>query len=346
MESREIADALALVEQFKRMRITTVNGDFPLVWTKNVRDCYLDLRALSGTGVPVTQQSLPVGTAGYVLVSDSGEAAGVRWANVGTDLSTWVEGVQAAGGTFGTYSIARAARLLVQLHAASYYSKIVYFLPLLGGDLTAARMPLIDTLGTGIAGTAGFVEADFSEATGLQGDGTSKYLQTNILPSAIGTGSNGGLGYWENNVAFTGTSVAPIGAYPRVGPSYYEYNLQLRSASRRFGWGATANVATTGTGAGVNAHYYGQRSASTSRELFQDGVSIATDTSSDSATGIGLITLRVMGAYDPGDGGAPNGYFWGGRCACAYLTDGTLTSGEVAELHTLLDTYLITPTGR
>jgi hypothetical protein len=39
-------------------------------------------------------------------------------------------------------------------------------------------------------------------------------------------------------------------------------------------------------------------------------------------------------------------FFWKGRCAVAYATDGTLSGTEVADLHTLLDTYLITPTGR
>jgi len=257
--------------------------------------------------------------------------------NLDPETLTWRSRVNAAGGTFETNSVALADALIVQLKTKSYESKIKYLLPLLGSNLAAARVPLRDTLGVGIATNTNFVDANFSQATGLQGNGTSRYLDLLIKPSQLGTGSNGGIGYWEKSVSFSGTGVEPIGVYGVAAST--RFVIDLRSAVRNFRWGTASNGAGDTTAAG-NGHYYGQRSSATLRRLYFNGSTLASNTTSDAAAGTAEFNIRLLGCY------TGSSTYWAGRCAVAYLTDGTLSDADAADLHTLLTDYLITPTGR
>ncbi len=267
-----------------------------------------------------------------------------REAEQGIDIEVqqWRTAIVNQSGYLDRDSLRLANNLMAQLQGQSYRSKIVFLLPLLGRNtLNATRsfcVPLIDTIGTHITSAVSLVDADFSESTGLQGDGSGKRIDLSIKPSQLGSGSNGGLGFWENNIDFTGSGTEVIGCYGDAGSS--RFVLDLRSTRKFFSWGSPGNLAGPLT-ASTNGHYYGQRSSATSRELFFNGSSIGTDTTSDAAAGVSDSIIQIMGCNENG----PQ-TFWKGRCAVAYLTDGTLTSGEVADFHTLLQTYLITPTGR
>jgi hypothetical protein len=76
--------------------------------------------------------------------------------------------------------------------------------------------------------------------------------------------------------------------------------------------------------------------------LFKDGVSVASNTTSDSATAITDGNLRCMGVVQTNIGNLYNPC----RCGLVYATDGTMTPGDIAAFHALLRDNLITPTGR
>lgn len=245
----------------------------------------------------------------------------------------WIARAEAAGGSFLGNSKAIADAFIVALHRRSYNSKIKYLLPMLGGNLATARVPLRDALDVGIAGSTGFVNADFNQATGLQGNGSSKAFDLHVSVTSL----TGGIGYWENNINFSGTDSTAMGmGIP--GPPDTRFFIDLRPALRVFSWGNYGNRLFPGL-AGVNGHYYGQRNhEDTSFSL--NGTSFATGTAAD------IIpppanTLKLMGWSFAG-----TDYFWAGRCACAYVADGTLTTPEIADFHSLLSTKLFTPTGR
>ncbi len=282
---------------------------------------------------------LPAGLDGQFLMTH-GTGADPSWetVDVGNAIyDAWVVAVDSVGGTYETDSKAIARNLADALLSFSGYAKLKWLLPLIGANISAARVPLIDVLHAGPVTNVNFVDADFDQATGLQGDGTTKYFDSLIKPSQLGGTNNGGLGWWENNINLAG-NVEPIGTYDAT--ASFRYVLDLRSTLESFRWGNPSNSASTGSTA-INAHYYGQRSSNILRELFRDGSSLATNTTSDGASGTADHTIIVVGADDQ-TSIAP----WPGRCAVAYMTDGSLTSGQVAELHTLLNDFLITPTGR
>ena len=253
----------------------------------------------------------------------------------------WRDAIIAAGGSVNAGSVTIADNLIKAIKASPYNSKIIYLLPLLGQDLYAARMPLRDTLGKGICTKVAFDHPDFSQATGLQGNGSSKVLDLLVKPSELGASNNGGIGYWENNVNFTGTTVyQPAGC--RNAAATHVYSTAIDAGyDGLFYWGAPGNFAGL-AGTGTNGHIYGERSSATSRELFKNGVSIGTNTTNDATDGAGDNNIYVVG-YNV----APSPpLFWAGRCAVAYLTDGTMGATNAAAFHSLLLTYLFTPTGR
>lgn len=248
----------------------------------------------------------------------------------------WAAAVRAAGGGFAPNSLVIASNLARVLQAKSYYPKIKYLLPLLGVGINAALIPLIDILKVGAATNVSFTDGDFSQTTGLQGDGSSKYLNSLIKPSQLGSTNNGGLGYWENNISF-GANVQPMGCYNA--DSSNRFVLDLRNTSQSLRWGNAGNAATQASTA-VNGHYYGQRDSATSRALYLNGTSIGTSSANDATSGANEINIAIVGALEPSP--AP----WPGRCAVAYLTDGTLTAGEIADFDATLRNYLLGPIGR
>lgn len=280
---------------------------------------------------------LMCGSANLGPIAASRLRSGGGGSGFNAETVAWIAAVDAAGGTYETNSKAIADALIVALRAKSYTAKIVYLLPLLGSNLAAARVPLRDSLAVGIATNHSFVNGDFSQATGLQGDGSTKYLDSLIKPGQLGSSNSGGLGYWESNFASSGNSEV-MGNIDSAGTS--RYVLDMRAARRFFSWSNAANAANENVAAD-NADFYGNRANATSRKLYRNGTLLDTNTTSDTATGASDYNILIVGSNDSGSV-LPAG----SRCAVAYMTDGTLSDADAADLHTLLTDYLITPTGR
>ncbi len=253
------------------------------------------------------------------------------------EANLWRSRVVAAGGGFESNSLVLANNFVLLLQRKSYYVKVKYLLPLLGAGIGAAQVPLIDVLNVGIATNTNFVNSDFSQSTGLQGDGSTKYLDSLIKPSQLGTSTNGGLGFWENNISF-GSNVEPIGCYNTAANN--RYVLDLRSNLRAFRWGNAGNGASDAVAA-TNGNYYGQRLSATSRTVYFNGSLLATNSTNDTTAGASDQTIQIVGSNEAGTP-AP----WPGRCAVAYMTDGTMTTDEVGDLDSLLRNYLLGPTGK
>lgn len=250
----------------------------------------------------------------------------------------WRAAVLANGGALTGNSLNIMNGFTNNLVTKSYYSKLVYLLPLLGAGIAAAVVPLLDTKHAGKATNTNFVDGDFSETAGLQGNGSSKILAIALNPSQIGTSNNGGFGWWESNVNYGGTSTETMGMIAASNSDRFVFDL--RSNRRFFSWGNAGNAANQNTVA-PNGHYYGQRTSVTNRELYLDGSQLTTNSASDAATGSADRNLYLMGSDDSG-----TLVYWAGRCSVAYLTDGTLTTGEAADLDTLLRTYLVHASGK
>jgi hypothetical protein len=256
-------------------------------------------------------------------------------------IQSWQKRATAAGGTIDGTSARIARDLLSVIKGKSYAAKITHLYPFLGGNLAAARTPLIYNgaiAGSEVAANVGFLEADYTFATGLKGNGSTKRLDTGVKPSQVGVSNSGGMGWRENGIDTTGTGRDVMGSSNGAGTQWFVINL---NGTNSYGsWGAPAN-APTYVLASTNGRYYSQRSSSTSRAFYKNGASVATNATADTATGapdnaISLFAVSYSSTF----------YYWKGRCACAYFTDGTMSGAEITDFDQVLVDYLLTPTGR
>lgn len=252
------------------------------------------------------------------------------------ETRTWKRAVENAGGGFQWNSVAIADAFIKRFKIASYRTKVKYLLPLLGTGINAARVPLIDAFAVGAAANTSFVNADFNQSLGLQGNGSTKSLDTLIAPGTLGSSLVGGLGYWENGISFAGSDAIAFGCYDAS--NNIRANIDLRSASSRATWGLNTNSAINNSAA-ANGHYYGQAASNASRALYINAASVATNTTSD-GNSFDSTTISLMGTVNNVAGN------WAGRCAVAYLTDGTMTTNEISAFDTLLRAYLLGPCGK
>ncbi len=253
----------------------------------------------------------------------------------------WRARVAGRGG-FTTSTEEIAARLYARMSERSYLAKLVYFLPFLGASIEGACVPLVDAYGAGPVTAVAFAEADYSEGAGIQGNGSTKILISTLRPMDL-NGNLGGLGWWE--LAFTGSGNSePIG-YGDASPDN-RFTLDLRSNRRFFCWGAVSASESLCDQdiAASSGHWYGQKSAAAARLLALNGGVLLENTTSESTsqanTGAGRTFVFCGANYDG------TYYPWPGRGGCAYLTMGTLTASELAELHADILEYLMVPTGR
>jgi hypothetical protein len=324
---------LRLVRQWRNIRVITRSGDTSIRWVPG--RATLDLRSLSASGA-VSADEIPSVT-GHTSAVLTTNGATTSWLDVQATTLTWLQRLIAAGGTLGASSLSIAEDLAAAIGAASYASKIVYLLPLLGKNLTAARVPLIDRLSKGLATSNSFTESDFSEGSGLTGNGSSKWFQLPLRASQIGASNAGGMGFWLGALGATGPAQYVIGSYSLASGGQI-FALYLHNTVERFWWGDANSIASTGSASTV-AHYYGQKISTTDRKLYRDGTQIASDSGTVDEGGsadqfIGLLHLNGYTHYSTH------------TCACAYLTDGTMSGSDITAFHSLLQTYLITPTGR
>lgn len=253
---------------------------------------------------------------------------------VANETTTWKNAVIAAGGGFEWNSVAIANNFVRRLKAKTYSGKIKYLLPMLGANINAARVPLIDVLRVGTATNTSFVNSDFSQSTGLQANGGTKYFDTLIKFADLGGGTNfAGVGYWARTIGSVGGWCARGGV---TGGDQYGFYLN-NTPRELFYYGDAAGRVDLAVSASVGC-YYSQKSAALLREIYQNGVLIGNNTSSSSDSNSNVSNILLLS--DGGAGGTD------GQCSLMYLTDGSMTSSEIFDFHGILQNYLISPTGK
>lgn len=257
-------------------------------------------------------------------------------------VKDWRRRVIAAGGGFENDSLVIASNFIRALETKSYYTKIRYLLPFLGSGINTVLVPLIDWGSLGNATNFNFVSADFNQRTGLQGDGSSKYLRMPINATQLGSSNNGGVGFWALNVSVAAGTQYALGYFtPSSTLAGLRFGNSAGDINCEFYWGTSSTQATFNE-LRSNSHYYGNRSASDSRILYKNGQSVATNTSADGFSG---ASGNSFSSYSTDISGTQAGY-WGGSKGVEYYTDGTLTSAEVADFHNVLATFLMKPSGK
>jgi hypothetical protein len=193
--------------------------------------------------------------------------------------------VTTAGGTLSATEKTAVNTLVVDLKAAGIWSGMKAIYPMVGASAAACAQNLKSSSFTG-SFTSGWTFA----STGVTGNGTSAYMNTNFIPSSDYTsGTNFGL--------FLYTSSTTVGATDRdmaifTGIATPSLNLTSKDATTSktdlFDFAGRISVG----GYNVEGFYTGSRTASNSAKLFRNGTSIGTTTA---AQGTAPSIFLVLG---------------------------------------------------
>ncbi len=107
-------------------------------------------------------------------------------AAVDPDLEDWLSRVATAGGTVSGGTQTAVGNFITSAKANGYWSNIIR-INLFCGDFAACMVPLKVGGGNTTETNMNFVSGDFSESTGLTGNGSTKYLKTGITNSQLTT---------------------------------------------------------------------------------------------------------------------------------------------------------------
>jgi hypothetical protein len=164
----------------------------------------IDYRVNAGSWTSVDSGSLPFDNPQTVSGLNNGDALEVRarvqksgvWSEYGTDSETianleteteaWAAAVVTNSGTASAATIAAMNDFVVGAKAGSIWTKLTRCNLFCGDQLAACAVPVA---GSGNDTLVNFVSGDYTEATGLTGDGTTKYLNTGLTANTLSANS-------------------------------------------------------------------------------------------------------------------------------------------------------------
>lgn len=219
-------------------------------------------------------------------------------------------------------------QLVLDLKSYNIWTKMKAIYPIVGGTASSHAVNL-KTPGTY---NLTFATGMTHSSTGMTGNGTTGYANTNLIPSSVyGVSNNGHLSYYSRTDS-NGANEREIGALTSTNYS----DLALRySNNAHTRWGETSTPTLTSS---LNSlgFYIGSRTGSTTEKLFKNGAQILTS----GLTGNSSVSVPFfIGAIN--FQGSPNGFYSIKQCAFASIGDG-LTDTEAANFYTAVQAYQTT----
>jgi len=263
-------------------------------------------------------------------------------AGYGLDAMDWQSRVVANGGTVSASTMKAVDTFCKTIVTAGIRDRFIRLNPLCG-NFTAALVPLYrgqSRTGTQFGNTTDtnngpFVSGDYTEAGGLVGNGTSKYLSTGLNLSELPDIGTGHLSVFKG--AGASTSRVLIGSRSSGSTHYYRYDI-ISGANRGL-WGNVI-IAASAAANTVKAHAIVSRTSSTSLTLYHDGVSVGTS----SSTATPGLPGRDIYVFAENDNGPTVGSYWP-HAIFAYSIGLSLNATQVASFNTAIQA-LATALGR
>lgn len=145
--------------------------------------------------------------------------AGGGGSGVDADAAAWASAVTANSGTYSGSTLAAVNTKIKALKAANLWAKKACTGFLCGDQLAAALIQY--KLGVWAPATnVNFVGGDYTEATGLTGNGSTKYLNIGLVPSVSLTANDTHMMIYNRSGSLPAVSVVHMGA--GVSPDFFE----------------------------------------------------------------------------------------------------------------------------
>lgn len=243
------------------------------------------------------------------------------------DAQTYFTAVTTNGGTMSATTRAAVNAFVLAAKANGYWTKLTRINLFCGDQLDAALVPLKVGGGSATDTNNNFVAGDYSEATGLTGNGTTKYLDTGLLANALSANDTHLALYNRSSTVSQGGAFGIniagnqlMGFFPLTDGSFYSYHYDT-------GGGAVAVAASTPYGFVV-----GSRTSATSHVLYRNAVSLASN-----ATSGGSLPAGAIFVYARNVDGSPATYM--ASPIGAYSIGSGLTGANVTSYNTDMETF-------
>lgn len=202
----------------------------------------------------------------------------VSLSNLHPEVYNWIARMRSNSAGYTSTSIVCNDWMMKALVANNLRSRIVRMGTFTGIGINAIKTPLIEDVNTGVVDDIGlFADGDFSEGTGLTGNGTTKFMQIGCKLSDLyaldGTNHSFAYGCYVCPTSNNQNGFA-MGTYD--GGDYTYLYVSNGSSQTYFSGGATANQIGPLSDSAGSGFYCGSRNSATSMKLYKRGVEIGT----------------------------------------------------------------------
>ena len=257
------------------------------------------------------------------------------------EAAAWKTAVIANGGTVSGGTLNAVSKFCADIDAAGIRDRFLRANLVCGDSLLAALVPLYrgqSRTGTQLGNTTdtnnNFVSGDYTQATGLQGNGSTKYLITGVNASNLNRNSTH-LGVYGTNLNDASTGFGSL-AGARDGSALNLIQLDGKNtvAANRYFSGALNSVVVVGSPAATSGHVIGVSVSSTDLSMYVAGSSTgltATDRTS------GTLVAQPIYIFANNFNGSPSDQS-GMRCR-AYSFGIGMTAAQVLKFYNALQTF-------
>ena len=260
---------------------------------------------------------------------------------VHAEAAAWRTAVIANGGTVSGGTLNAVSKFCADIDAAGIRDRFLRANLVCGDSLLAALVPLYrgqSRTGTQLGNTTdtnnNFVSGDYTQATGLQGNGSTKYLITGVNASNLNRNSTH-LGVYGTNLNDASTGFGSL-AGARDGSALNLIQLDGKNtvAANRYFSGALNSVVVVGSPAATSGHVIGVSVSSTDLSMYVAG-SLTGLTATDRTSG--TLVAQPIYIFANNFNGSPSDRS-GMRCR-AYSFGIGMTAAQVLTFYNALQTF-------
>lgn len=240
-------------------------------------------------------------------------------AGIDPDVQDWIDRVVAAGSSVSSTHQTAVNTFVASLKSSGVWTDIQRLNVFAGANLTAALIPLKKGIGSTTETNTGFVSGDYSESSGLTGDGSS-YIDTGVSITTDLTKSDFGMGVFVKTCNSIGVRTDIGSSYVATGDTNRFY---LGAVANSFGgviWGVgnlygnPTVIGTSQSGKVVSLETTG----TTNAVIYSAGSSVASSASWNN-NGFQSGTVRVFSASGAYSVNTLSGYYIGNNLNQAAL---------------------------
>ena len=251
-----------------------------------------------------------------------------KYSFVDTDALDFFTRVVSNGGTISANTQTAVDTFVKAAKVNGYWSKLNRINLFCGDQLVAATVPLKVGGGSALDTNNGFVAGDYTEATGLKGNGSSKYINTGLTPSASLTAN-------DTHQAFyiRGTVADTPGTFGSLGGSRLLLEPPASSGPFLDDQYDSGNGRVSSSNVSPSGFIVGSRTASNAHTVYRNGSSIGSNTTSG-GTFANVNVAYFIFAFNAGSAGN-----FSKHTLAAYSLGAGLTAADVTNYNTDMQAF-------